>query len=135
MAEAYLDHDVRAMTGTTCWFSVLFDRLLQVARERGRNVDTVSQIWPNLSVLFGGGVQAEPYREIINSRVGRPVVLIDNYNATEGGILACTDRLGDDALLMVPDRGVFFEFVPREEHGKPDARRGSPLWRVEPCKG
>ena len=131
MAEAYIDHDVRAMTGTTCWFSVLFDRVLEVARSRGRNVDTVSQLWPNLSVLFGGGVQAAPYREIINARVGRPVVLIDNYNATEGGILACTDRLGDDSLLMLPDRGVFFEFVPREEHGKPDARR-FPLWRVEP---
>ena len=59
------------------------------------------------------------------------MVLMDNYNATEGGIFAVTDRIGEPGMLMVPDRGVFFEFVPAAEHGKPDARR-LPLWEVEP---
>jgi hypothetical protein len=31
---------------------------------------------------------------------------------------------------VLPDRGVFFEFVPASEHGKPHARR-LPLWDVE----
>jgi hypothetical protein len=131
MAEAYLDYDVRGMTGTTCWFSILFDRLLAAAKARGRNVSTVSEIWPNLSVLFGGGVPAEPYRKLIRDRVGHPVALMDNYNATEGGIFAVTDNLEDPGLLMIPDRGVFFEFIPRSEHGKPDPTR-VPLWKVEP---
>jgi hypothetical protein len=56
---------------------------------------------------------------------------MDNYNATEGGLFSCTDRLGDPATLMIPDRGVFFEFVPRAEHGKPNPTR-LPLWKVEP---
>jgi hypothetical protein len=131
MAEAYLDYDVRAMTGTTCWFSILFDRLIAAAQRRGRNVSTVAEIWPNLRVLFGGGVYAEPYRKIIDARVGHPVVLMDNYNATEGGIFAATDSLDDVGMRTIPDRGVFFEFVPREDHGKPNARR-FPLWQVEP---
>ena len=82
-------------------------------------------------VLFGGGINAEPYRPVIEERVGRPVILMDNYNATEGGIFAVTDRVGEPGMLIVPDRGVFFEFVPAAEHGKPDARR-LPLWEVEP---
>lgn len=131
IAEAYLNHDVRSISGTTCWFSVMFDRLLETARGRGIKADTVGQIWPNLRVLFGGGVHAGPYRKIIHERVGHPVVLMDNYNATEGGIFAATDRLDEDGMLMVPDRGVFYEFVPRAEHGKPDASR-VPLWKVEP---
>jgi hypothetical protein len=131
MAEAYQDYDVRGLTGTTCWFSILFDRLIAAARVRGRKVSTVSEIWPNLRVLFGGGVHAEPYRKLIEERVGRPVVLMDNYNATEGGIFAATDRLDDHGMMMIPDRGVFFEFVPQAEHGKPDATR-VPLWKVEP---
>ena len=134
IAEAYLDYDVIGLSGTTCWFSIFLDRLLAVARTKGRRADCVSQIWPNLRVLFGGGVHAEPYRAIINQRIGRtsgqPVVLIDNYNATEGGILAATDSLTDDAMRIVPDRGVFFEFVPRESHGRSDAPR-VPLWEVE----
>lgn len=131
MAETYLDYDVRGLTGTTCWFSILFDRVIAAARARGRKVDTVSEIWPNLRVLFGGGVHAEPYKKIIQDRVGRPIVLIDNYNATEGGLFAATDRLDDPGMIMIPDRGVFFEFVPRAEHGKPNATR-LPLWKVEP---
>jgi hypothetical protein len=101
-----------------------------VARQHGRTARTVSDVWPRLSVLFGGGINAEPYRRIIDDRVGRPTMLVDNYNATEGGIFAATDIPGDDSMLMIPDRGVFFEFVPREEHGKPNPTR-VPLWRVE----
>ena len=131
MAAAYLDHDVRAMSGTTCWFSVFFDKLLRAAAARGRPVSTVSELWPNLQVLFGGGINAEPYRPVIEKRVGRPMIIMDNYNATEGGIFAVTDRIGEPGMLVVPDRGVFFEFVPATEHGKPDALR-VPLWEVEP---
>ncbi len=131
MAAAYLDHDVRALSGTTCWFSVFFDKLLRAARARGRPVSTVSELWPNLEVLFGGGINAEPYRPVIEKRVGRPVVIMDNYNATEGGIFAVTDRIGEPGMLVVPDRGVFFEFVAASEHGKPGARRLA-LWEVEP---
>jgi hypothetical protein len=131
MANEYLDYDVRCITAGTCWFSVFFDFLIAAAKARGRNVSTVIEIWPNLRALFGGGVYAEPYRKIINERVGKQIPLIDNYNATEGGIFAATDSLEDKGLLMLPDRGVFFEFVLREDHGKPDARR-LPLWKVEP---
>jgi hypothetical protein len=131
MAEAYLDYDVRSISGTTCWFSIFFDQLLGAANRRGMNVTHVKQIWPNLRVLFGGGVYAEPYRQIIEERMGRPIALMDNYNATEGGVFACTDSRVDTSMLMLPDRGVFFEFVPRAEHGKPDPKRTA-LWDVEP---
>jgi hypothetical protein len=80
--------------------------------------------------LARSAVNAEAYRRVIDKRVGRPVVLMDNYNATEGGIFAVTDRIGRDGLLMLPDRGVFFEFVPAADHAKPNARRCA-LWEVE----
>jgi hypothetical protein len=131
MAEAYLDYDVHTLSGTSCWFSIFFDQLLAAANRRGMNVKHVKEIWPNLRVLFGGGVHAEPYRQIIDERVGRPIMLMDNYNATEGGLFACTDSRADSSMMMIPDRGVFYEFVPRAEHGKPDAKR-VPLWEVEP---
>jgi len=130
VASAYLDYDVRGMSGTTCWFSIFFDKLLAAARARGRHVNTVAEIWPNLRVLFGGGVAAEPYRPIIAERLGRPAVLMDNYNATEGGIFAATASLDDDALQVIPDRAVYFEFVPRGREQEPDAPR-LPLWAVE----
>jgi hypothetical protein len=131
IADAYLDYDVRAMSGTTCWFPNLFDRVLLAARRRGMPARVVHDVWPNLRVLFGGGVHAGPYRDVITERVGRAIPLMDNYNATEGGIFAVTDNFDAPGMCMIPDRGVFFEFVPREEHGRPDARRYA-LWEVEP---
>lgn len=131
MIAAYLDHDVRALAGTTCWFPVIFERVLAEARARGRDVATVRDVWPNLRALFGGGVRATSYRGLLDARAGAPLVLVDTYNATEGGCFAVSDRRNEDGMLVVPDRGVFYEFVPREEHGKPNATR-VPLWEVEP---
>ncbi len=126
IAENYGDYDVRAISGTTCWFSIFFDKLLSHS-----NAKTVSDVWPNIRVLFGGGVNAAPYRSLIRERVGKDIILMDNYNATEGGLFSATDSLDDHAMLMIPDRGVFFEFVKREEHGREDAQRYA-LWEVEP---
>lgn len=126
IAQNYVNYDVRAISGTTCWFSIFFDKLLKHTKAKN-----VSEIWPNLRVLFGGGVNAEPYRAIIKSRVGREIVLMDNYNATEGGLFSVTDSLENPGLLMMPDRGVFFEFVRREDHGQENPQRYA-LWEVEP---
>ncbi len=131
LAEAYLDYDVRAIAGTTCWFTVFFDRVLAAARARGRSVSTVHEVWPNLRGLFGGGVHAGSYRSIIDARVGGKTVLVDTYNATEGGCFAITDRNGDESMLMLPDRGVFFEFIPRSELDRSAPTRLS-LTMVEP---
>jgi hypothetical protein len=131
IAERYLDHDVRAITGTTCWFTILFEKVLAAAKRRGMGVRTVSDVWPNLSVLFGGGVSATPYLPVIRELLGRDdVTLIDTYNATEGGVSGASDFSGARGLLMLPHRGTFFEFVPVEQRQSKKAER-VPLWAVE----
>jgi hypothetical protein len=131
IAERYMDYDVRALTGTTCWFTLLFEKLLAAARKRGRRAHSVSDLWPNLRVLFGGGVSATPYLPIIRELVGRSdVTLVDTYNATEGGVYGASDFSGARGMLMLPHRGTFFEFVPLEEREKTLPTR-VPLWAVE----
>jgi hypothetical protein len=131
IAEKYFDHDVRALAGTTCWFTLMFEKLLAEARRRGVRARTVRQIWPNLRYLLGGGVSAEPYLPVIRELMGRgDVVLVDSYNATEGGVYAASDRSGEPGMLMIPHRGTFFELVALEEHESPRAKR-VPLWEVE----
>ncbi len=144
IADQYLDYDVRAVAGTTCWFSILFDKLLAAAQRRGRKADCVADLWPNLRVLLGGGVSADPYLPVIRERLGRDdISLVDTYNATEGGIFACSDHSGDPGMLMIPDRGVFYEFVPVEDAsdlgnlssgGAGQWPRRVPLWGVETGK-
>lgn len=131
VADAYLDYDIRAISGTTCWFSLFFEKALAAAKKRGLRARTVSDIWPNLRVLIGGGVSAAPYVPIIQDLYGSDAItLVDTYNATEGGIYAATDFTGKDGMLMLPQCGTFFEFVALEQHDDPNARR-VPLWDVE----
>jgi hypothetical protein len=144
IVERYMDHDIRAVAGTTCWFSILFEKLLAAAERRGRKAKTVSDLWPNLRVMLGGGVAADPYVPVIRERLGQDFTLVDTYNATEGGIYATSDHSvgpdgrGERGMLMIPDRGVFFEFVPVESAsdlnniGSWPAR--VPLWGVEKNK-
>jgi GH3 auxin-responsive promoter len=134
IAERYLDYDIRAVTGTTCWFTLLFEKVLAAAERRGRRAHSVSEVWPNLKVLIGGGVSAEPYLPVLRRLLGRDdATLIDTYNATEGGIYATTDygrSPGERGMLMLPHRGTFFELVPIDERDRPSPSR-VPLWEVE----
>ena len=83
------------------------------------------EIWPNLRVLFGGGVSADavPAR---HPRAGGPRTTSPwstRYNATEGGVYAHEPTSsGARGMLMLPHRGTFFEFVPLEEHESADAQ-------------
>jgi hypothetical protein len=135
IAERYLDWDIRSVAGTTCWFTLLFEKVLEAAKKRDPGIRHVRDVWPNLRVLIGGGVSADPYLPIIRSLVGRnDIALIDSYNATEGGIYATTDFTGARGMLMMPHHGTFFEFIAMDERGnergKPNAKR-VPLWEVE----
>ncbi len=131
IAEAYLDHDVGALSGTTCWFPVLLETVLRVAAERGRTATTIAEIWPNLRVMIGGGVSAAPYLPLLRRLMGGDnFTLVDTYNATEGGIYAATDFSGNPGMLMLPHRGTFFEFVPLDERGTANPTR-LPLWQVQ----
>jgi hypothetical protein len=135
IAERYLDYDVRALAGTTCWFTLLFEKVLAAARARGLPAATISDVWPNLRILFGGGVAAAPYMPVIRDFLGRrDVTLVDTYNATEGGVYAATDFTGARGLLMLPHRGTFFEFLPLDSRESPSRQRTAmrvPLWAVE----
>lgn len=131
IARKYLDHDVRALAGTTCWFGALFERVLAEARKAGRRVTSVQEIWPNLRILLGGGVSAAPYLPLLRTLLGRKdFVLVDSYNATEGGLYAVSDQREEPGMLVLPHRGTFFEFVPLAEHDRPNPTR-LPLWEVQ----
>ena len=41
------------------------------------------------------------------------------YNASEG-FFAAQNMPDDDGMLLFADHGIFYEFMPVEEYGKPD---------------
>ncbi len=92
---------------------------------------TLDEIWPNLEVFFHGGVAFTPYREQYKAIVKNPNMhYMETYNASEG-FFGIQNDLNDSAMLLMIDYDVFYEFIPMEKFGQPDAK-AIPLWEVEP---
>jgi hypothetical protein len=79
-------------------------------------------IFPNLQLIVTGGVNYEPYRDKMEDLLGGKVDIIQTFPASEG-FFAFQDDYTKEGLLLLTNHGIFYEFIPLEEYGKPDARR------------
>src|SRR5690606_31016227 len=60
------------------------------------------------------GVAFEPYRHSFEKLLGKPLVYIETYLASEG-YLATQKRPETRSMALIVDNGIFFEFVPFTE--------------------
>jgi hypothetical protein len=125
MAKRSLHEDVRMVTGMCSWALVLMDHVMQMAREQGKKVDTIQDVWPNFSVFVHGGVKYAPFdprmRQIYSGAPDGADIptRLELYPASEG-FIALQDRKGDPGLRLNVDQYNFFEFVPLENIDDPD---------------
>lgn len=108
--------DIGSMTGIPSWSELLLKEII-----RYNKADTIHDIWPNLRVYTSGGVAFEPYRKSFETLIAKPLIYIDTYLASEG-YLATQKRPDTNAMALIVDNGIFFEFVPfteenMDEHG------------------
>ncbi len=119
MAEACLDEDVRMISGMCSWALVLFERMVELAKERGRDVNCVRDLWPNLDLFVHGGVKYTPFLPRVNEAVFGDAEVdfptrLELYPASEG-FIAMQDTPDDPGLRLNTDLDVFYEFVPLDE--------------------
>jgi hypothetical protein len=135
MAERCLDEDVRMVSGMCSWGLVLFEKVLELARARGRKASVITDVWPNFSVFVHGGVKYAPFDSRMRTIYsGSPTgadlpVRCELYPASEG-FVAIQDTPRDPGLRLLTDIGNFVEFVPLEEASNPSPR-GFGCWEVE----
>jgi phenylacetate-coenzyme A ligase PaaK-like adenylate-forming protein len=107
--EAIVDETIHsnmtAIGGIPPWVQMYFERLM--ARTGGK---TVSEIFPNLTLLVAGGVNFEPYRNTFNKMIGKEIDVLDLYPASEG-FFAYQDRIEYDDLLLLTNEHIFYEFI------------------------
>ena len=119
MARACIDMDVRMLSGMPSWAHVLFERLIELAHEQGRDARCVQDLWPNFILFVHGGVRYTPFIERINEVVfgDRDIDFphrLELYPASEA-FLAIQDDPHESAMRLLVDNGVLFEFIPLEE--------------------
>ena len=98
--------DIGALSGIPSWIELMLKEVIE-----GHNLNTIHDIWPNLQVYTSGGVAFGPYKKSFNALMGKPVTVIDTYLASEG-FIAFQSRPETDAMKLVTDNGIFFEFIP-----------------------
>lgn len=110
MANYTLRQNVTSIAGVPTWTIVLIRRLFEMT---GKN--NLTDIWPHLELYIHGGVSFKPYKTQFNELIrGDGMHYVETYNASEG-FFAFQDQLNSDELLLMPDYGIFYEFIPMEE--------------------
>ncbi len=113
LAESTIKENVTSISGVPTWSLVLFRRILEITGKK-----TMSEVWPQMELYLHGGVSFVPYREQFEQIIGKSINYLEMYNASEG-FFAAQDKPGEDGMLLFADHGIFYEFMPTEEYGKP----------------
>ena len=115
IAEKAKDWDIGAISGIPSWTELMLKRIIE-----HHKLENIHQIWPNFRVYASGGVAFEPYEKSFNALLEHPVTVIDTYLASEG-FLALQERPDTNAMKLILDNGIYFEFVPfKPEYVNPD---------------
>lgn len=125
IAHEAMNKRVTNLSGVPSWMLSVINRVLEISGKQ-----YLDEVWPELEVFFHGGVAFTPYREQYKQLIRNPQMnYMETYNASEGFFGLQNDPT-DPAMLLMIDYGVFYEFIPMEELGKPNPQV-IPLWEVE----
>src|SRR5512144_1201736 len=113
-------HDLRLLWGMPAWLLQVFERVARHRQAIGRPIRDLGQCWPHLSVLVHGGMGFTPYAAVFDEWLGRRLERVEIYAAAEAFVALQTEAAG---LTLMPDYGVFYEFVPVEDLGSERPRR------------
>jgi hypothetical protein len=116
LALATAEENVTSLAGVPTWTLLLLKRILEI---KGKT--TIKEVWPNLELYIHGGVSFIPYREQFDKIIGQPINYLEIYNASEG-FFAGQDSPEDESMLLFTEHGIFYEFMPVEEYGKPNPK-------------
>lgn len=116
IVEETENENMTLISGIPPWLIMYFEKLID---RRGKRI---TEIFPNLQLIITGGVNYEPYRDKMNELLGKPVDIVQTFPASEG-FFAFQDDYQKEGLLLLTNHGIFYEFIPLEQYGKPNAER------------
>ena len=117
--------NITNISGVPSWMMAVLKHMLDITGK-----EYIDELWPNLEVFFHGGVAFSSYREQYRHLISNPrMQYMETYNASEG-FFAIQNDPSDQAMLLMIDYDVFYEFIPFEELNSPNPTV-LPLWEVE----
>lgn len=102
--------DIGVIVGIPSWVQLTLERVIEY-----NGVSHIHELWPNLKIFVSGGIAFEPYQKGFERLLAQPLIYQDTYLASEG-FIAFQDRPGTNAMRMVLNNGIFYEFIPFDDH-------------------
>lgn len=101
--------DIGFVVGVPAWIQMCMEMIIE--RYKLKNIH---EIWPNLAFFVHGGVSFEPYKHGFEKLIGKPLIYIETYLASEG-FIAYQDKQNARGMKLVTNEHIFHEFVPFDE--------------------
>ena len=98
--------DIGIIVGVPAWVQILIEKIIEEY-----NLDTIHDMWPNLSVYVHSGVSFKPYLKSFEKLFSKPMMYSESYLASEGYV-AFQNGKDIKGMEMVLDNGIYYEFVP-----------------------
>ena len=114
IAHETLHKNITNLSGVPSWMLSVLTRVMELSGKQH-----LQEVWPNIEVLFHGGVAFTPYRKQYEQLITTPHMhYMETYNASEGFFGLQSDPT-DPSMLLMLDYGVFYEFIPMDEFDNP----------------
>jgi len=101
--------DIGFVVGVPAWIQLSMEKIVE-----RYGLQNIHELWPDLAFFVHGGVSFEPYKKGFEKLLGKPLIYIETYLASEG-FLAYQDRQNGNGMRLVLNEHIFFEFVPFDE--------------------
>jgi hypothetical protein len=101
--------DIGVIVGVPAWIQIQLEKIIDYYK-----LNNIHEIWPNFKVFGHGGVSFEPYKKTFEKLLGKPIIYLETYLASEG-FIAYQARPDTKGMKLALDNQIFFEFVPFDE--------------------
>lgn len=101
--------DIGFIVGVPAWCQMCMEMIVDHYK-----VKSIHEIWPNFGFFVHGGVAFEPYKKGFEKLLGKPIVYIENYLASEG-FIAYKNRQHAQGMHLILNNNIFVEFVPFDD--------------------
>jgi hypothetical protein len=109
IVEHAKEWDIGYIVGVPAWCQMCMEMVIDHYKAKN-----IHEIWPNFSFFVHGGVAFEPYKKGFEKLLGKPIIYIENYLASEG-FLGYKHREHAKGMQLILDNNIFFEFVPFDD--------------------
>ena len=109
IVEHAKEWDIGYIVGVPAWCQMCMEMVIE-----HYGAKNIHEVWPNLGFFVHGGVAFEPYKKGFEKLLGKPIVYIENYLASEG-FIGFKNREDAQGIHLILNNNIFLEFVPFDD--------------------